>query len=173
MIASHFFLVFFQLPCALAPNVWTIFVGRFLQGLLGAAPACNTGGTIHDMFSREENGGPLIFHTISSITSPGLAMVVSGYIIQEMGWKWVCWVMMAILGGFWLAILLTIPETRHSVSCPNQARKPYPEAWNDNYITDHPSKQSKTRQTDLTKGRPKPRNHRRSSRSTNQSLNPP
>ena len=44
-IASWGLLVIFQIPLAVAPNIATIIVCRFLQGCFGSAPLTNTGGT--------------------------------------------------------------------------------------------------------------------------------
>lgn len=114
-IVSQFLLFIFQLPAALAPNIGTLIVFRFLQGFGGTAPGSNTGGTIHDLWIRDESGPALSSYAISTVTSPGLTLVATGYLIQNKGWRWVFWVMMAVFGAFLLLIILTIPETRHSV----------------------------------------------------------
>lgn len=68
-IISWFCLFIFQLPVALAPNIGTVIVCRGLQGLLGIAPATNTGGTIHDLWVRDESGPALSFYAVSSVQS--------------------------------------------------------------------------------------------------------
>lgn len=52
---------------------------------------------------------------LSSTGGPPLALVVSGYIATYMGWRWLFWVYMAILGAFLVLLGLTIPETRHTI----------------------------------------------------------
>lgn len=53
-VASWFVLFMFQLPVALASNIGTILVCRFIGGFVGGAPLTNTGGSISDMWSRNE-----------------------------------------------------------------------------------------------------------------------
>lgn len=48
---SWFLLFIFQLPIALAPNIGTILVCRFIGGFVGGAPLTNTGGSISDLWS--------------------------------------------------------------------------------------------------------------------------
>jgi MFS family permease len=117
-IASQFFLVVFQAAPPVAPNIGAIFVTRFLNNLLGTAAATNTGGTIHDLWVRDESGGPLSLYTLSSVSSPPLSLVYTGYLIMNKGWQWTFWGFMAVSGAFLVLYILTIPETRPTVSKP-------------------------------------------------------
>lgn len=49
-VVSWFVLFIFQLPVALAPNIGTILVCRFIGGFAGGAPLTNTGGTVSDLW---------------------------------------------------------------------------------------------------------------------------
>ena len=51
-VVSWFCLFIFQLPIALAPNIGTILVCRFIGGCAGGAPLTNTGGSISDLWVR-------------------------------------------------------------------------------------------------------------------------
>lgn len=130
---SWLLLVIFQLPLALAQNIETVIVCRLLQGFFGSAPLTNTGGTVSDLWARDECGNAMAVYGLSSTFGPPLALVISGFIAQNKGWRWLFWVYMAILGGFWLLFVvsnpqtppipsspdtshqLTVPETRHSI----------------------------------------------------------
>ncbi|KAH7059042.1 major facilitator superfamily domain-containing protein [Macrophomina phaseolina] len=112
---SWLLLVIFQLPLALAPNIATVIVCRLLQGFFGSAPLTNTGGTVSDLWARDECGNAMAVYGLSSTFGPPLALVISGYIALEKGWRWLFWVYMAIFGGFWILFVLTVPETRHSI----------------------------------------------------------
>ena len=114
-LVSWFILFIFQLPVALAPNIGTILVCRFIGGFAGGAPLTNTGGTISDLWKRNESGGPMAVYGLSSTFGPPVALVMSGYIGQNAGWKWIFWVLMIITGTFWVVLVLTIPETRHTI----------------------------------------------------------
>ncbi|KAL1612134.1 hypothetical protein SLS60_000357 [Paraconiothyrium brasiliense] len=111
---SWFILFMFQSPIALAPNYGTLVVCRFIGGFAGGAPLTNTGGTISDLFKRDENGVIMAFYGVSSTFGPPSALVISGYLAQNEGWRMVFWVLFAITGGFWVLLVFTVPETRHS-----------------------------------------------------------
>lgn len=102
-------LVIFNIPIALAPNIGTILVCRFIQGCFGAAPLTNTGGTVSDLWSRNECGIAMAIYGVSSTAGPPLALVISGYTVLKKGWRWLAWVDMAITGGFWLILLVRRP----------------------------------------------------------------
>lgn len=120
---SWFLLFIFQLPIALAPNIGTVLVCRFLAGMGGGAPLTNTGGSISDLWVRNESGGPMAVYGLSSTFGPPMALVVTGYIGQNVGWRYIFWVLMAITGGFWLVLVITVPETRHTIILDRKARR--------------------------------------------------
>ena len=122
-IVSWFVLFTFQLPIALAPNIGTILVCRFIGGFAGVAPLTNTGGSISDMWSRNESGGAMAVYGLSSTFGPPMALVISGYTALDLGWRWIFWVNMATTGGFWVILVITIPETRHSIILQRMTKK--------------------------------------------------
>lgn len=101
-------LFIFQLPAALAPNIGTLIVVRFIAGLGGSCTLANAGGTISDLWSRNTNGYPMAMYGVSRISGVPFALVVTGYIDFKFGWRSVFWANMGIFGGFWLLL----------VSCP-------------------------------------------------------
>lgn len=122
-VVSWFILFIFQLPVALAPNIGTILVCRFIGGFAGGAPLTNTGGTVSDLWSRNESGGPMAVYGLSSTLGPPLALVMSGYIGLNLGWRWIFWVLMAITGAFWVLLVSTIPETRHTIILQRKTKR--------------------------------------------------
>lgn len=44
-----------------------------------------------------------------------MALVVTGYIGLNLGWRWIFWVLMAMTGGIWILLIVSVPETRHSI----------------------------------------------------------
>jgi multidrug resistance protein len=120
-IGSWFFLFIFQLPLALAPNIGTIIVCRFIAGCGGSAPLTNTGGTISDLWKRDESGMAMMVYGLSSTFGPPIALVISGYIAQQMDFRWLFWVYMAVTGGLWVIMIFTLPETRHSIILEKKA----------------------------------------------------
>lgn len=122
-VVSWFILFMFQLPVALAPNIGTILVCRFIGGFAGGAPLTNTGGTVSDLWRRNDSGGPMAIYGLSSTVGPPLALVISGYIGQHMGWRWIFWILMIITGAFWVLLVTTIPETRHTIILQRKTKR--------------------------------------------------
>lgn len=122
-VVSWFVLFIFQLPVALAPNIGTILVCRFIGGFAGGAPLTNTGGTVSDLWKRNESGGPMAVYGLSSTLGPPLALVMSGYIGLNLGWRWIFWVLMAITGAFWILLVFTVPETRHTIILQKKTKR--------------------------------------------------
>lgn len=120
---SWFVLFIFQIPLALAPNIATVIVCRLIQGFGGSAPLTNTGGTVSDVWDRNASGPAMSIYGLSSTFGPPMALVISGYIAQEKGWRWLFWVYMAIFGGVWLIMMATLPETRHSTILERKASR--------------------------------------------------
>lgn len=50
----------------------------------------------------------MAIYGMSSTFGPPLALVISGYIAQDKGWRWLFWVYMAITGGVWVIMLVSV-----------------------------------------------------------------
>jgi MFS family permease len=64
-IYSYTLFVIFTIPCALAHNIETMLVSRFLHGLAGSAFLSVSGGTVGDLFDKHELSMPMIVFTAS------------------------------------------------------------------------------------------------------------
>ncbi|KAF2140952.1 uncharacterized protein K452DRAFT_229687 [Aplosporella prunicola CBS 121167] len=122
-VVSWGLLVIFQIPLALAPNIGTVIVCRLIQGFFGSAPLTNTGGTVSDLWGRNECGNAMAIYGLSSTFGPPMALVISGYIALEKGWRWLFWCYLAIFGGIWIILVLTIPETRHTTILERKTKR--------------------------------------------------
>lgn len=122
-VGSWFVLVLFQLPLALAPNITTIIVCRLIAGLGGSAPLTNTGGTISDGWERNASGRAMMVYGLSSTFGPPFALILSGYIAQQLGWRWLFWVYIIITGAFGILVVFALPETRHSTILERKAKR--------------------------------------------------
>lgn len=118
---SWFILVVFNIPIAVAPNIGTVLVCRFIQGFGGSAPLTNTGGSVSDVWERNSSGNAMMIYGLSSTFGPPFALVISGYIALQMGWRWLFWVYLIITGALWLIMIFTLPETRHSTLLERKA----------------------------------------------------
>lgn len=60
------------IPCAVSPNIACMLVVRFLDGLAGSAFLSVAGGTVGDMFARNELSAPMMVYTASPFVGPEL-----------------------------------------------------------------------------------------------------
>lgn len=64
------------IPCAVAPNIATMLIVRFFDGLAGSAFLSVAGGTVGDMFNRDQLSAPMMVYTASpvSLTTPNTSL---------------------------------------------------------------------------------------------------
>ena len=85
-VFSFFFFLIWLIPCAVAKNIATELVARFIDGLAGSAFLSVAGGTVGDMFARNELQAPMMIFTASPFVGPPLGPMVAGFINQYTTW---------------------------------------------------------------------------------------
>ena len=85
VLSFGFFLVWL-IPCAVARNVGTELVARFLDGIAGSAFLSVAGGTVGDMFTRNELQAPMMIYTASPFIGPPVGPMIAGFINQYTNW---------------------------------------------------------------------------------------
>ena len=74
------------IPCAVAKNIETELVSRFIDGVAGSAFLSVAGGTVGDMFVRNELQAPMMIFTASPFIGPPVGPIVAGFINQYTNW---------------------------------------------------------------------------------------
>lgn len=85
----------------------------------------NFGGTIADLYESHETGPAMsLFLWAATVGSPSGYFLFS-FVAATKGLRAVFWALLGICGGFWLLMILTLRETRHSVilACRNSQPK--------------------------------------------------
>lgn len=59
------------IPCAVAKNIETMLIARFIDGLAGSAFLSVAGGTVGDMFTKETLTGPMVIYSAAPMLGPG------------------------------------------------------------------------------------------------------
>lgn len=72
------------IPCAVAPNLGTMLISRFFDGLAGSAFLSVAGGTVGDMFPKEKLSMPMVIYTASPFVGP---LVSRGLLTIDMARK--------------------------------------------------------------------------------------
>ncbi|KAI9054678.1 hypothetical protein LZ554_001830 [Drepanopeziza brunnea f. sp. 'monogermtubi'] len=112
--ANAFFCVW-QIGCALAPNLPSLIVFRFLAGIGGSGCLTIGGGVIADLFHADRRGLATAVYSMGPLFGPVVGPVCGGFIAQRIGFRWVFWILL-ISGTFIsLGIELFNRETNHRV----------------------------------------------------------
>ncbi|KAK8211069.1 MFS transporter [Phyllosticta capitalensis] len=133
-MGSYTFFLIWVIPSAVAPNMATILVARFLDGFSGSAFLSVAGGTVGDCFARHELSAPMMIYTASPFIGPELGPLVGGFINQYSSFRWTFYVMLIWIGVQLCLITLFVPETYHPALLRRKARKLRQETGNDAWI---------------------------------------
>jgi multidrug resistance protein len=122
-IVSFTFFLIWIIPSAVAKNIQTMLIARFLDGLAGSAFLSVAGGTVGDLFNREQLQAPMMIYTASPFVGPSIGPLIGGFINQYTTWRWTFYVLI-IWSAVMLGLIVTlVPETYHPVLLRNKARK--------------------------------------------------
>ncbi|KAJ6534455.1 major facilitator superfamily domain-containing protein [Mycena vulgaris] len=86
---------------ALAQNIETLLIARFLGGSFAVAPLINAGNFARhrDIWSAETRGLAASMFSARVFLGPVMGHIVAGYIVEStLSWRWVFWVMMMLSG---------------------------------------------------------------------------
>ncbi|GFZ43119.1 hypothetical protein JCM24511_00837 [Saitozyma sp. JCM 24511] len=103
--------VLFNLAGAVAQNVATIMVTRFLAGVYGAGQLAVIGGQMADLWEMNDRIIPGSLATLSPLLGPVIGPIVSGFVGEKAGWRAVFWVQFGFGAATLVAWYFLIPET--------------------------------------------------------------
>lgn len=112
LFGAYVLFVIFQIPVAVARNLPTIFVFRFLAGAFGASPVVINSATFADYWAPTDRGKATAIYSLTVYLGPCLGPIVGSFAVQShLGWPWTAWFTM-ILGAFTGILAYTfVPET--------------------------------------------------------------
>ncbi|KAL4927400.1 MFS transporter [Aspergillus undulatus] len=132
-LTSFSFFLIWLIPCAVAMNIETMIVCRFLNGLAGSAFLSVAGGTVGDLFSRQELGAPMMLYSSAPFIGPELGPLVGGFVNQYTTWRWTFYVLLIWTGVLLALLALFVPETYHPVLLRRRAQKLRKETGDDRW----------------------------------------
>jgi multidrug resistance protein len=128
--------VLFTIPGAVAKNIGTLLVTRFLAGVAFSAPMSLVGGTLVDLWKNEERGVPMAAFSAAPFIGPGVGPLVGGWLSQAGGWRWLYWIQLILSGCVWVLITFTVPETYTPTLLARRAKKLRKDTGEDKYVTE-------------------------------------
>lgn len=103
--------VIWIIPQAVAQNIQTMIVTRFLDGFAGSTFLAVSGGTVGDLFARNELQYPMQIFTIAPFIGPCAGPLIGGFINYNVDWRWTYYVLIIWSFGLLMAIIFLVPET--------------------------------------------------------------
>ncbi|CAE6432145.1 unnamed protein product [Rhizoctonia solani] len=136
----------FHLGAGLAKNIETLLIMRLLGGCFGSSVFSVPGGSLADMFTREERGPlALMVLAVSPLLGPVCGPIVGGFIAQsDVSWRWNFWVMLIFSGVVLVLYTVFVPETCHSVLLKRRVTKLRATNTNTQYMTKYEGTQSQS-----------------------------
>lgn len=132
---SFFFYVIFNIPVAVAPNIGTVLVCRFIQGCFASSALTIVGASICDIH-LETRGLAIAFFSFCPYSGPVLGGIVNGFIsVLSERYDLMSWVNMAFAGVIWIAVSC-IPETYAPVILKKRAARLRKETGNPQIMTE-------------------------------------
>lgn len=122
-IGSFAMIFIWLIPCAVAKNIATILVTRFFQGFFSSAFLSVAGGTIGDMFNKQELSFPMMIYSASPFLGPVLGPLIGGFINEFTDWRWSFWVLLIWTGVELVLLIIFVPETYQPVLLKWRAAK--------------------------------------------------
>ncbi|KAM0252872.1 hypothetical protein ACHAQJ_007502 [Trichoderma viride] len=122
------------IPEAVAKNIATVIVTRFFDGLAGSAFLTVSGGTVGDLFAKNELQLPMAAFTIAPFIGPSVGPLLGGFINYFTHWRWTYYVLLIWAGVMFFAIAFIVPETYHPILLRNKARQMRKETGDDRWL---------------------------------------
>ncbi|XRM45045.1 hypothetical protein ABZX51_008147 [Aspergillus tubingensis] len=124
LFVGFFIFAIFQIPVAVAQNLQTIMICRFLGGLFASAPLAIVGGMLADIFGPVERGIAIAVFAGATFVGPVAGPIVGGFITMSyLGWRWTEYIT-AIMAFFFGAVgFVVVPETFGPTLLERRARR--------------------------------------------------
>ncbi|KAI1178144.1 major facilitator superfamily domain-containing protein [Nemania sp. FL0916] len=121
------------IPSAVAHNTATMLTVRFIDGFAGSAFLSVAGGSVSDMFRRDQIHGPMTIISISPFIGPSLGPLLGGFINYYTNWRWTYYVLIIWAFTLFLALVFFAPETYHPIILREKARRLRKETGDDRW----------------------------------------
>ena len=100
-----------------------LLVLRLLSGAFGAAALPNAGGVIADTFPPQTRGLAIAVYAIVPLFAPVLGPIVGGFVVDELGWRWLMGIMALLSMSALMLGLVALPETYAPVLLRKRAQR--------------------------------------------------
>lgn len=110
-VGSFLGVTIFNGGCTGSQNLAALLVLRYFTGIFASSPLTNAGSIIGDTFPQSQRGLAMSAFIVSPYLGPALGPIASGFIAENVGWRWVEGVMTLFTGASFILGSIVIPET--------------------------------------------------------------
>ncbi|KAK6222631.1 hypothetical protein LQW54_000811 [Pestalotiopsis sp. IQ-011] len=121
--ASNAGFIVFSVLCAKSSSGGMLTACRFFQGVFGAAPVSNGGGSLADVIPQEKRGAALGIYALAPLLGPVIGPVAGGFLVAAKGWRRVFWVLTVVGGALALLCAAFLRETYAAVILERKAAR--------------------------------------------------
>lgn len=121
-IASGILFVICQLCSGLTQSYAGMLVVRFLSGVGGSTFSTMVGGVVADIYQAQDRNTPMALFSGSALFGTGLGPLVSGFVAQNLQWRWIFYIQAIADGVMVCVIIIIFKETRGSVLISRKAK---------------------------------------------------
>ena len=123
MNISVWFLLCFNIGCALAQNTAQMCVFRLLAGVGACAPISIGAGVIGDLFDNNDRGKAMSIYSLGPTMGPSISSLIAGFIVSNVSWRWCFWVLVIFNGVIGIYGGVCLEETYAPQLLKNKAKK--------------------------------------------------
>lgn len=110
-----------QICCAITQSYTGMLLARFFGGIGSSVFSTMVGGVVSDLYHAEERNTPMALFSGAALFGTGLGPLVSGFVAQNLDWRWVFWVQSISCGILVVAVAAFFSETRGSILLSRKA----------------------------------------------------
>ncbi|KAG9249099.1 MFS multidrug transporter-like protein [Calycina marina] len=120
-VAAGLLYVVGQICCAVTMSYPGMLVARFFAGCGASVFSTMVGGVISDLYHAKERNTPMALFACGALFGSGLGPLCSGFVAQNLDWRWVFWVQTITCSVTIAVVALTFKETRGSLLLSQKA----------------------------------------------------
>ncbi|KAE8151697.1 major facilitator superfamily domain-containing protein [Aspergillus avenaceus] len=135
----------FTIACAVAKSLPQLIVFRLLSGIAGVCPLTIGSGTVADMVPKEKRAGIMAIWSLGPILGPIVGPICGGFLSEDVGWRWVFWVIAIATGVMIVGCMAAYRESYAPVLLRRKAAELQKQTGDDRYHTIYEDKQLDTR----------------------------
>ena len=111
-----------QLCSAVTQSFGGMLAARLFLGIGGSTFSTMVGGILADIWDSSERNTPMTIFTGATLFGTGLGPLVSGFVVQNISWRWVFYIQTITSGILIAAVILFFKETRGSILLSRKAK---------------------------------------------------